>query len=121
MVKRRQLKGYTTDIITDQAVDWLKSRGCLAQGDRSLSSCISRTRRRTPNFSLLPGIAGGIPGARRFLISRRWPTRGIELLEKPGVVRAQRGSWHGVDYMYHGAMEFDQVLSRLHRDNLGAR
>ena len=27
--------------------------------------------------------------------------------DKPRWVRAQRGSWHGVDYAYHGALDFD--------------
>src|SRR5690606_6956512 len=30
----------------------------------------------------------------------------------PRWVRAQRNSWHGVDFMYHGAMEFDEFYRR---------
>jgi N-acetylglucosamine-6-sulfatase len=31
---------------------------------------------------------------------------------KPHWVRAQRGSWHGVDYAYHGDMNFDEFYRR---------
>ena len=31
---------------------------------------------------------------------------------KPDWVKAQRNSWHGVDYMYHGQMDFDTFYKR---------
>jgi len=32
--------------------------------------------------------------------------------DKPAWVKAQRNSWHGVDYMYHGQMDFDTFYKR---------
>jgi len=36
---------------------------------------------------------------------------------KPSWVKAQRNSWHGVDFMYHGTMAFDgfyKIIVRLY-------
>ena len=32
--------------------------------------------------------------------------------DKPDWVKAQRNSWHGVDYMYHGYMDFNTFYRR---------
>ena len=103
--ERRQLKGYTTDIITDQAVDWLKKQ--------------SESRDRKPFFLYLAHKATHAefqPAPRhRGRYSAETVPKPASMANteqnyqgKPAWVRAQRGSWHGVDYMYHGAMEFDQ-------------
>jgi arylsulfatase A-like enzyme len=38
---------------------------------------------------------------------------------KPAWVKEQRNSWHGVDYMYHGAMDFDTFYKRYCETLLG--
>ena len=35
--------------------------------------------------------------------------------------KEQRNSWHGVDFMYHGAIKFDAVLPRVRGNAAGAR
>src|SRR5687768_1998401 len=103
--QRRQLKGYTTDIITDQAVDWLKQQ--TTSGAAKPFFIYIAHKATHAEFQPAPRHRGRYasepvpkPPTMANTESNYWG--------KPAWVRAQRGSWHGVDFMYHGAMEFDQ-------------
>jgi N-acetylglucosamine-6-sulfatase len=107
--QRQQLRGYTTDILTDSAVAWLQRH--------------QRQRRDQPFFLYLSHKAVHAefePAERhrgRYADARpRYPasmanTR-TNYREKPGWVYEQRFSWHGVDYMYHGQFDFDTFYRR---------
>jgi arylsulfatase A-like enzyme len=105
--ERREVEGYITDILTDHAIAWLeRAKG----GDRPFFLYLShkavhaefepaaRHRGRYADIAIpyaatmadTVTAAAGVP---------RW-------------VREQRGSWHGVDYLYHGAMTFDDFYRR---------
>lgn len=102
---RRQVKGYTTDILTDQALDWLRG--------------VRRTDANRPFFLYLAHKAVHAefhPAPRH---ARRYANAPIPYPEtmastefnyrgKPRWVREQRNSWHGVDFAYHGALKFDE-------------
>lgn len=105
--ERRAFEGYTTDILTDYAVEWLREQ---RTGD-------------TPFFMVLSHKAVHA----EFMPAERHRGRYADIAipyppsmanteanyrTKPGWVRAQRYSWHGVDYMYHGAMDFDAFYRR---------
>jgi hypothetical protein len=45
------------------------------------------------------------------------PTTPVNYRDIPNWVRRQRYSWHGVDYMYHGAIPFD-VFYRQYLETL---
>lgn len=101
--ERREVQGYTTDILTDHALEWLRERA--AEPDRPFF----------PYLSHKAVHAEFEPAARH---AGRYASEPIPYPEtmantesnyrgKPDWVRAQRYSWHGVDYMYQGAMEFD--------------
>ena len=106
---RRQIKGYTTDVLTDQALAYL---------DR-----IRRDRADKPFFMILGHKAVHaefVPAARhagryREAVIPYPPTMArteANLRDQPNWVKAQRYSWHGVDYAYHGQFDFDTFYRR---------
>jgi arylsulfatase A-like enzyme len=106
-VRRRQA-GYTTDVLTAQAIDWMRK-----QQQREPSR---------PFFLVLSHKAVHaefIPAPRhrgRYATARiDYPaTMDVSAADSswPRWVREQRNSWHGVDFMYHGAMQFDDFYRR---------
>jgi N-acetylglucosamine-6-sulfatase len=107
--KRVERRGYTTDILTDYALEWLRQQRDSRDG--------------RPFFLVLSSKAVHaefIPAPRH---QGRYATKPIpypatmanteaNYRGKPDWVRAQRNSWHGVDYMYHGQMQFDDFYRR---------
>lgn len=102
-------QGHTSDILTDYALEWL-----------------DELRRQTPaqpfflylshkavhaEFDPAPRHKG-----RYSSVVPRYPATMYR--NSPGIdtwpewVRKQRSSWHGVDYMYHGQMDFDDFYRR---------
>ena len=91
-------EGYTTDILTDYAVEFLRGR----DADRPFFLELSH---KAVHAEFLPAprhrgayadVAPPYP-ATMALTARNY-------LGKPRWVREQRGSWHGVDYLYHGTL-----------------
>ena len=99
-----RVSGYTTDILTDSALAWLQRQ--RSSGDRPFFLYLSHKAVHA-EFVPAPRHAGRFDSA-----TIRYPeTMGNTIAnyrDKPQWVREQRYSWHGVDHMYHGAMEFDQ-------------
>ena len=102
--QRRQVRGYTTDVLTDQALEWLKGRG-TAEPDRPFFLYLSHKAVHA-EFVAAPRHQGRYANER---IPRPETMANTEAnyRSKPHWVKEQRYSWHGVDYMYHGAMQFD--------------
>lgn len=102
--RRVQEKGYTTDILTNHALDWLRRNG--APGGKPFFLYLSHKAVHA-EFEAAPrhrGRHAGKPIPYPPTMNRE-ATAG-----KPDWVRAQRNSWHGVDFMYHGAMQFDEFF-----------
>jgi N-acetylglucosamine-6-sulfatase len=99
-----RVPGYTTDILTDSALAWLQRQ--RSAGDRPFFLYLSHKAVHA-EFVPAPRHAGRFDSA-----SIRYPETMANTVanyrDKPQWVREQRYSWHGVDHMYHGAMEFDQ-------------
>ncbi|MGH7474891.1 MAG: sulfatase family protein [Longimicrobiales bacterium] len=102
--ERGQVQGYTTDILTEHALQWLETQ--------------QRERPDQPFFLYLShkAVHAEFEPAERHVGRYRdiripYPETMADVESnywlKPDWVRQQRGSWHGVDYMFHGAMEFD--------------
>ncbi|MGH7606259.1 MAG: sulfatase family protein [Gemmatimonadales bacterium] len=97
--------GYTTDILTDFAIDWLRE-----QRDRPFFLMLSS---KAVHAEFIPAprhkdrYAGKPISYPATMANTEANYRG-----KPAWVRAQRSSWHGVDYMYHGQMQFDDFYRR---------
>jgi arylsulfatase A-like enzyme len=101
---RRQFAGYTTDLLTDHALAWL---------DGVRASATDR-----PFFLMLAhkAVHAEFEPARRHV--GRYDTVAIPYPETmantvsnaiglPRWAQEQRYSWHGVEHMFHGALDFD--------------
>lgn len=107
--ERRQFQGYTTDILTDQALQWLRAQRrqsptqpfFLYLSHKAVHAEFEPAERHRGRFASVaipyPVTMANTEGNYR---------------DKPHWVRAQRYSWHGVDYMYHGALDFDTFYRR---------
>jgi N-acetylglucosamine-6-sulfatase len=105
--KRIPHQGYTADILTDYALEWLREQ---AGNDGPFFLYLSHKN-----------VHAEFEPAKRHLgryedVEPRYPETMADTEEnyrgKPRWVREQRDSWHGVDYMYHGRMDFDTFYRR---------
>ncbi|MFC1568849.1 sulfatase [bacterium] len=105
--KEVQVNGYMTDLLTDYAVEWLD-----AERDQE-----------KPFFMYLShkAVHAMFQPAKRHLgkyddVDIEYPESMANTQEnykgKPRWVKEQRNSWHGVDYMYHGTMDFEPFYRR---------
>ena len=110
--KERKVKGYVSDLLTDYALEWLKQK------------------RDKPFFLYLShkAVHGMFQPAKRHLgrydnVPLEYPASMADTEEnykgKPRWVKEQRNSWHGVDYMYHGQMDYDVFYRRYCEALLG--
>lgn len=97
-----ETEGYTTDLLTDYALDWVK-RQQAEEPDKPFFVYLSHKAVHA-EFIPAPRHAGRYAEAKI-----PYPPTMAESAnrDKPDWVRAQRNSWHGVDYLYHGDMKFD--------------
>lgn len=106
--ERRQVDGYITDLLTDLAIDWLEQRKqdpnrpfFLYLSHKAVHAEFEPASRHRGRYANAP-----IPyPATMANIEQNY--RG-----KPRWVEAQRYGWHGVDYPYHGQLDFDQFYRR---------
>jgi N-acetylglucosamine-6-sulfatase len=103
--KRARANKHISDELTDYAVEWIKQ-------DRD-----------KPYFLYLShkAVHAMFEPAKRHLgkyedVKIDYPASMADTEEnyrgKPSWVKEQRNSWHGVDYMYHGQMDFDTFYKR---------
>jgi arylsulfatase A-like enzyme len=103
--KRIKKKGYITEILTDYAIEWMNRE------------------RDKPFFLYLShkAVHAMFKPAKRYLgkyenIKVPYPASMSDTPEnyegKPAWVKEQRNSWHGVDYMYYGELDFDSFFKR---------
>lgn len=112
---------YTTDLLTDHAIEWLKNRKndkpfFVYLSHKAVHSEFQPAKRHqglykdikvqypvsmfmTQNDSSKKFTKGVWAGEQNYTLNN---------IDVPNWVKAQRHSWHGVDYMYHGATDFDQ-------------
>ena len=95
--ERVERQGYTTDILTDYAVDWLET-----ERDPSKPFFLELSHKAVhAEFSPAPRHAGTYRDV-TIPYPASMPLTEANYAGKPHWVRAQRGSWHGVDFMFHG-------------------
>ena len=103
---RGEVKGYTTDILTDSAIAWLERRPrdrpfFLYLSHKGVHAEFVPAERHQGRYAAEP-----IPYPPT-MANTEGNYRG-----KPRWVREQRYGWHGVDYAYHGAMDFAEFYHR---------
>jgi N-acetylglucosamine-6-sulfatase len=105
--KRVKRQGHVSDLLTDYALDWLKNG---RDQDKPFLLYLSHK-----------AVHGMFEPAKRHLgkyedVKLEYPKSMAYTEEnykgKPQWVKEQRNSWHGVDHMYHGQMDFDTFYRR---------
>jgi N-acetylglucosamine-6-sulfatase len=113
---------YTTDLLTDNTIDWLTKRDkkkpfFVYLSHKGVHAEFHPAKRHEGKYANLPIVCPpsmyltatdssktfGMPTA---------PTTIVNYKDIPNWVRQQRYSWHGVDYMYHGQIPFDDFYHR---------
>ena len=94
--EQKKIEGYTTDILTDYALDWLKQQSDSQPFFLELSHKAVHAE-----FEPAPRHAGTYADI-TIPYPATMPLTESNYAGKPHWVRAQRGSWHGVDFMFHG-------------------
>ena len=112
--ERREVEGYITDVLTDQALGWLDE---VRSGEKPFMLYLSHKAVHS-EFEPAPRHEG------RFAdLAIPYPATMADTEEKyegkPRWVREQRSSWHGVDYLFHGAMTFDELYRGYSETLLG--
>ena len=127
-------QAYITDLLTDHAVDWLENRDAeqpffLYLSHKAVHSQFQPAQRHqdmhaeesiiypnsynTPVYGEPQLPSSGSDGE---------PSRGRDYYGEerlPDWVKAQRESWHGVDYMYHGQIDFEEFFHRYTETLMG--
>lgn len=105
--KQQQFTGYTTDILTDFAVEWLDER------KNDTKPFFLYLSHKAVHAEFYPAKRHeGMYKDTAIVYPPSMANTESNYRTKPRWVKEQRGSWHGVDYMYHGAMEFDEFYRR---------
>ena len=111
--KQKQHDGYTSDILTDYALQWLEKR----ESGKPFFLYLSHKAVHA-EFQPAPRHAGQYED-----VNIPYPDSMANTEEnyadKPHWVRAQRDSWHGVDYAYHGDLKFDDFYKSYAETLLG--
>jgi arylsulfatase A-like enzyme len=101
--------GYTTDILTDLALDWLREQADDAESEpfflvlshKAVHAEFEPAERHAGRYADEP-----IP------YPVTMPRTQANVEGQPRWVREQRYGWHGVDYAYHGQFDFDTFYRR---------
>ena len=112
--ERRQVQGYTTEILTDSAISWLE-----AQRNQSAPFFLYLSHKAVhAEFEPSPRHQGRF-ARERIPYPESMANTVNNYREKPRWVEEQRNSWHGVDYMFHGQFDFDTFYRRYAETLLG--
>lgn len=107
--ERSVFEGYTTDILTELAIDWLEER--RRDNDGRPYFLILAHKAVHAEFVPAPRHRGRYADV-EIPYPVTMPKTESNLDDQPRWVRAQRNSWHGVDYAYHGQFDFDEFYRR---------
>lgn len=113
---------YTTDLLTDYAINWLdktnKSKPFfLYLSHKGVHAEFYPAKRHKGKYADIPVVC---PPSMYLTVTDSSKTFGtvtapqtkVNYRDIPQWVRNQRYSWHGVDYMYHGTIVFDDFYRR---------
>jgi len=101
--EQQQVEGYMTDLLTEHALDWLAD-----DRDRPFFLYLSH--------KAVHGMFDPAPRHKGVYADEDVPRPASmanteeNYTGKPAWVREQRNSWHGVDYMYYGKVDYDSLV-----------
>ncbi len=103
--RREQHQGYTAEILTDYALNWLDRARTqpffLYLSHKSVHAMFEPAEQDVGRYD-----------GRDIPYPPTMENTAENYAGHPSWVREQRNSWHGVDYMYHGEMDFDTFFRR---------
>ena len=117
--KREKLdsNNYITDELKSRAIGWLNSvknnQFCLYLSHKGVHAEFMPAKRHAGKYKNLPVISPQsmyltvTDSSKQFGVITP-PKTAVNYKDIPRWVREQRYSWHGVDYMYHGQIPFDE-------------
>src|SRR5690606_37668679 len=111
--------GYTSDLLTEHALDWLNSLKkeepfMLYLSHKAVHSEFEPAERHKGMYDSLPIVTPpsmyltANDSSEFFGDIILSPETTVNYKDIPDWVRKQRYSWHGVDYMYHGQIKFEE-------------
>lgn len=110
--KRGKVNGYVTDILTGNAIDWLDENKdnpfFLYLSHKAVHAMFKPAERHLGRYNDVP-----------LEYPESMANTESNYRGKPRWVKEQRYSWHGVDYMYHGQLDFDSFYRRYCETLLG--
>ncbi len=101
---RDQYEGYTTDILTEFALDWMKTQEANQEDPFFLYLSHKAVHAEFEPADRHDGYYDDID----IEYPESMANTERNYRTKPDWVKEQRKSWHGVDYAYHGNMDFDE-------------
>ena len=106
--ERRQVEGYTTDLLTDYAIEWLENG---LDEEKPFFIYLSH---KAVHAEFYPAERHQGKYADAY-IPKPQSMKNIEqnYVGKPDWVYEQRYSWHGVEHMYHGRDDHPQTLDEI--------
>ncbi|HEX6060214.1 MAG TPA: sulfatase [Gemmatimonadaceae bacterium] len=112
--RRVQRTGYTADIVTEYAIEFMDEQ---RRAGRPFFVHLAHKSVHLP-FQPAPRHRGRYASSPvRYPATMRPDAPGHETW--PDWVKAQRSSWHGVDYMFHGALHYDTFYRQYAETLLG--
>jgi N-acetylglucosamine-6-sulfatase len=120
---------YTTDLLTDNAIDWLNKRNkqkpfFVYLSHKGVHAEFKPAKRHEGKYANLPIVCPQSMYLTATDSSKVYgevtaPTTTVNYKDIPQWVRRQRYSWHGVDYMYHGDIKFNDFYRNYLETLLG--
>lgn len=114
---------YTTDLLTDYAIQWMDQQKSkpffLYLSHKGVHAEFYPAKRHEGKYKDVPVVCPPSMYLTATDSSKTYgivtpPQTNVNYRDIPKWVRNQRYSWHGVDYMYHGAIVFDDFYRRYH-------
>jgi N-acetylglucosamine-6-sulfatase len=113
---------YTTDLLTNYAIEWMNNRDkkkpfFVYLSHKGVHAEFQPAKRHEGKYSAIPIVCPPSMYITATDSSKKYgqvtvPQTKVNYKDIPEWVRKQRYSWHGVDYMYHGTIPFDNFYHR---------
>lgn len=113
---------YTTDLLTNYTLDWLNKRDrkkpfFVYLSHKGVHAEFHPAKRHEGKYANMPIVCPPSMYLTATDSSKQYgvvtaPKTTVNFRDIPEWVRRQRYSWHGVDYMYHGTIPFDDFYHR---------
>ncbi len=124
---------YITDLLTDYALGWMKKQPkskpfFIYLSHKAVHAMFEPAKRHAGAYKNMPIQYPESMYLTKTDSSKNWGHNAVgpetgklksNVADMPNWVKKQRNSWHGVDYLYHGALDFNDFYRRYCETLLG--